>query len=81
MSTRKDVQAAADAIKDARPDHDIAGVVPRAEARGINFACDQIAKSLADSCAADNPRFKRKLFLEAAGVDESRPKYRGFPGD
>lgn len=67
MSTRKDFQAAADAIMEARPERD-PNVKMRAFDVGRMFACDEIAEALAVTFKADNPRFQKEKFLRAAGV-------------
>lgn len=62
--TRKDYVSAAAAIQSTRE-------APRFSGAGVaeyGAACDDIARSLADVFAADNPRFDRERFYSAAGV-------------
>lgn len=62
MMTRKTFQAAADAIRDTRPD-------PPVDDDWRDLACEEIARTLADHFAADNPRFDRDKFLTATRKD------------
>lgn len=50
----------------------IAGAIASAQAAtlGNRSAFAVVADNLADMLAADNPRFKRQLFLKASGVSE-----------
>ena len=57
--TRKDYQLIAAALKDAL------GAVDHPERVGAVLAAQELAHRL----AIDNPRFNRKLFLEACGLD------------
>jgi len=62
--TRKDYIAIAEVIRQAGP----ASGMPTDWKTGCNSAREYIARNLAYSLAADNPRFDRARFLKACGV-------------
>ena len=63
MMTKKDFEAIAGALKDARDAAltDTPRVIPQ--------IFDSLSRTLADVCATTNPRFQRARFLKACGVD------------
>jgi hypothetical protein len=64
--TRKDYVLLADALRRARRDN-VPGQ-PRMDLSNHNRGVDWCARGIADTLAADNPRFDRQRFLRAAGV-------------
>ena len=67
MMTRKNFEAIAAIVKDeveaTLPLSDPATIV------GAAYGIEELAKSLADYFASDNPNFDRRRFLTACGLD------------
>lgn len=63
--TKKDFEAIARTIKDARDAMVMPGHPLPAQVTGI---FDSVARDLAKVCATTNPRFNRSKFLSACGV-------------
>ena len=67
--TRKDYQLIADALNSAHsagtPAHFLNDY-----GKGRRYAVENIAHSLADALASDNPRFQRAKFLAACGLSD-----------
>lgn len=61
--SKKDYEAIARAIKDARPFPS-----PRHEIAIANDIINNVANNLAEECERANPRFDRARFLRACGV-------------
>ena len=62
--SKRDYVAIAKAIKDS--------IVEPAQRSLTHYtACADVADRIADVCAADNPRFDRKRFLDACGLDKT----------
>lgn len=70
--TKKDFEAIAQAIKDAREASGpvpVANTVPANEYFRNARIFDSLSRSVADVLALQNPRFKRLTFLKDCGVD------------
>lgn len=61
--TKKDFEAIASAMKDAREASD-----PRDFSVTHHRVFDSLSRSVADVCARQNPKFQRLRFLAACGV-------------